>query len=174
MSQVSMRRPEANEYAPYYAGYVSHVEGDDALAALSRQVQDIKNLPSEFPEERANEGYAPGKWSAKEVIGHMSDAERVFAYRALRFARDDRTPLPGFEQDGYVAAGNFNRRTVADLAAEFAAVRETTLALFANLGEEAWARGGPASGHEVSVRALAFIIAGHAEHHIKILRARYR
>src|SRR4029077_5181557 len=117
--------------------------------------------------------YAPGKWSIKEVIGHVSDAERVFSHRALRFARGDRTRLPGFDEKAYTPAGRFDARPLPDLAAELDAVRHATIALFAGLDSEALARRGPANNKEVSVRALAYIIAGHERHHVGILRERY-
>lgn len=165
-------RPEASEYAPSYANYISLIEGD-VMEALRRQLEEIRELPRDFTEERAGTGYEAGKWSVKELIGHLVDSERVFAYRALCFARGDRTPLPGFEQDDYVRAANFNRRTLDDLAAEFAAVREATLRLFESFDEECWARRGSANQSEASVRALAYMIAGHAAHHFRILRERY-
>ncbi|HZI19728.1 MAG TPA: DinB family protein [Pyrinomonadaceae bacterium] len=164
--------PSEREYAPYYAKYVALIEGD-VLGVLRRQLADINSLPGELTERRAGEPYEPGKWSAKEVVGHLVDTERIFAYRALRFARGDRTELPGFDQDEYVRAANFNGRTLADIAAEFAAVREATLRLLDSFGRQEWTRSGPANDSEVSVRALAYIAAGHAAHHFKILRERY-
>jgi hypothetical protein len=164
--------PAETEYAPYYAGYVALVEGD-VLGVLRRQIADINSLPGEFSEARAGSAYEEGKWSVKELVGHLVDAERIFAYRALRFARGDRMELPGFDQDEYVRAAGFNGRTLADIAAEFAAVRESTLRLFASFGRKEWARTGPANDSEVSVRALAYIAAGHAAHHFRILRERY-
>jgi uncharacterized damage-inducible protein DinB len=173
VARAAASRPGASEYAPYYEKYVTLVADGDVIETLRRQVGEINSLARDFDEERAGRSYEPGKWSVKELVGHMVDAERIFAYRALRVGRGDRTPLPGFEQDGYVSGGDFNRRALADIAAEFAAVREATLRLFESFTDEAWSRRGVASENEVSVRALAYITAGHAAHHFKILRERY-
>jgi hypothetical protein len=124
-------------------------------------------------ETQAATRYAPDKWSIKELIGHIIDGERVFAYRLLCFARQDQTPLPGFEQDDYVRAGNFDNRQWSDLVEEFELVRRANLSLLRSLDEEAWMRRGTANDDEVSVRALAYIIAGHETHHMQILRTRY-
>ena len=166
-------RPDANEYAPFYANYVNLVPGDDVIASLETQRLNIVHALSVRSEREGNFRYAPDKWSVKEIIGHLSDAERVFAYRAMRIARADRTPLPAFEQDDYVRNGGFNERRLVDLVEEFAAVRSTSLALFRSLNEAAWRRTGVASNKEVSVRALAFITAGHQLHHQRILDERY-
>ena len=166
-------RPEANEYAPDYDKYVSRVPAGDVVETLSRQHTDTLTLLDGIPEDKANSRYAPDKWSIKELVGHVIDGERIFAYRALRFARGDCTPLPGFEQDDYVRAADFDARPLADLVAEFSQVRASTLSLYRSLNEEAWRRRGIASDNEVSVRALAYIIAGHAAHHVNILRERY-
>jgi hypothetical protein len=126
-----------------------------------------------IPEARGDHRYAEGKWSVKEVIGHVIDTERVFAYRALQFARGDATPLAGFEQDDYVRCGSFDKRSLSDLADEYEQVRRATISLFANLDQGAWTRRGTANKNEVSVRGLAFIVAGHERHHVEILRTRY-
>jgi hypothetical protein len=165
-------RPAASEYAPYYEKYVSMIEGD-VLETLERQGAETASLLGGLSEDAGRSRYEPGKWSVKELVGHVIDTERVFAYRALRFARGDRTPLEGFDQDPYVAAGNFDARTLRSLADEFHHVRASTLALLRSLDDAAWARGGPANGHEVTVRALAYILAGHEAHHVRILRERY-
>jgi len=166
-------RPESGEYASYYGKYVTQVPEGDVVETLERQMGETLALLGGVDEESAGRGYEPGKWSVKELVGHLSDAERIFAYRALRFARGDRTPLPGFEQDDYVSAGNFNARTLSDVTEEFAEVRRATVRLLRSFGEEAWGRRGLASDNEVSVRALAYIIAGHEAHHVRILRERY-
>lgn len=166
-------RPEATEYNPYYGKYVSLVAGDDILAALSDQLSETLALLGSVPESEAGFRYAPGKWSMKELVGHVIDGERIFAYRALRFARNDRTPLPGFEQDDYIQNASFDACSLAALAAEFESVRRATLFLFEHLDAEAWTRTGVASDSEVSVRALAYIIAGHELHHVGVLRDRY-
>jgi hypothetical protein len=166
-------RPNANEYAPYYERYVSLVGGEDIEQILAAQAPDSITLFSRFSEEKGEFRYAPGKWSVKEVIGHLTDSERVFAYRALRIARADQTPLEGFEQDDYVKNGPFSQISVAALIEEFAHVRSATTSLFRNLTGEEWSRRGVANKVEVTVRGLAFIIAGHELHHRKILEERY-
>ena len=173
MAQSTIDRPAATEYAPYYERYISRVPDGDLIELLERQLEDTLALLRAVPEERADARYAPGKWSIKEVVGHLSDTERVFAYRALRFARNDPTPLPGFDQDEYVRHGGFDARTLADLAAEFSAVRRATMDVFRYLDRDALSRRGVANGAEVSVRALAYIIAGHERHHGEVLRTRY-
>jgi uncharacterized damage-inducible protein DinB len=166
-------RPQANEYAPYYERYVSQVEGEDILGILDRQRRQTMLLLSGRNEDDGNFRYAPGKWSAKEVLGHLCDTERVFAYRALRIARGDTTPMEGFEQDDYVRNGPFASSSIEDLVEEFIAVRRATLSLLRNLDEAAWMRRGIANKNEVTVRGLAYIIAGHELHHRGILREKY-
>lgn len=166
-------RPAADEYNPYYGRYISQVPGDDALAALAAQLGETLALLAPLDDARALHRYAPGKWSVKETLGHLADAERVFAYRALRFARADATPLPGFDENRYVPAGRFDARPIEALRGELAAVRAANLALFRSFDAAALARRGEASGHPVSVRALAWIIAGHERHHGALLRERY-
>jgi hypothetical protein len=165
--------PAQDEYAPFYAGYVARVAGRDLRDVLGRQAGEIRALIAPLTDEDGTARYEPGKWSVKEVLGHIADTERVMSYRLLRIARGDVTPLPGFEQDPYVAAANADERTLASLLAELEAVRGSTLALVGSLGAEAWERRGVASGREVSARALAHIIAGHLDHHVAILRERY-
>lgn len=166
-------RPAPDEYAPFYANYIALVPEGGVIAQLERQATEFARLLESIPEDRADHAYAPGKWTIKEVVGHLTDAERVFAYRALRFARGDATPLAPFDEDAYVPAAAFGARTLADLSQEFQAVRNATVALFRGLPTEAWTRRGIASGHEVSVRALAWIAAGHELHHRKVLIERY-
>lgn len=165
-------RPAPTEYAPYYGGYIDLV-GDDLLGDLRRNGEATHRLLGTLPESRGDFRYAPGKWSVKEVLGHLVDGERVFAYRALRFARRDETPVPGFDQDAWVPGGDFGGRTLRSLLDEHHAVRAASLALFENLPEEAWDRVGTANDQRISVRALAFVIAGHEAHHQGILRDRY-
>ena len=173
MSHLLIPRPHASEYAPFYATYVDAVPDGDLLRLLEDHAAGLLDLLRAFGEARGDDCYASGKWSVKEVVGHMADTERVFAYRDLRFARADATPLPGFEQNGYVEAAGFGRRTLADLAEEFADVRKATLKLLAGLDEAALRRSGVASGHPMSVRALAWVLAGHERHHVRVLRERY-
>jgi hypothetical protein len=166
-------RPAAGEFAPYYGRYIDKVPGDDMLAALAAQALSTTRLLAATPESKAGHRYAPEKWSVREVVGHVSDAERVFAYRALRFGRGDATELPGFDENVFVPGGRFERRSLADVAAEFASVRAATLTLLRSFDEAAVGQQGTASGHPVTVRALAAIIAGHERHHVGLLRERY-
>ena len=166
-------RPARDEYAPFYHTYVGAVPDGDLLGMLDESLQETLGLLGGIGEGGGGRRYAEGKWSVREVVGHMADTERVMAYRALRIARGDRTPLPGFDENAFVAAAGFDRRTLADLSDELAAVRAATLHLFRPLDEEALARRGTASGSEVTVRALAWIVAGHEMHHRRILRERY-
>jgi hypothetical protein len=166
-------RPQAGECAPYYDRYISLVQGEDILDTLDRQRREMMLLLSCCDEKDGDFRYAPDKWSAKEVLGHVCDTERIFAYRALRIARADATPLESFEQDDYVRNGPFAQRPIADLVEEFIAVRRATLSLLRNLDEAAWSRRGVASKNDVSVRALAYMIAGHELHHRKILEEKY-
>jgi hypothetical protein len=168
-----MSRPEKNEYAEYYETYVSLVEETDIVSALQNQLAELENLFAALAEEKGAHAYAEGKWSIKELIGHLIDGERVFAYRAFRFSRADQTALAGFEQDDYITYGNFNNRPLADLIEEFSLLRKANLHLFKNLSAEAWFRTGTASDAEVSVRALAYIMVGHVRHHANILKTRY-
>jgi DinB family protein len=165
--------PAAEEYAPYYADYVGRVPPGDVVARLPRQAAETAALLRPLGPERARYRYAPGKWSIIEVLGHLSDAERIMAYRALRIARLDQTPLAGFDENTYVPAAEFERRSLADVLTEFEAVRAATIALLASLPEAAWTRWGVANGHRVTVRALAHIIIGHELHHVEVLRTRY-
>lgn len=173
MLNATATRPDATEYAPYYEKYMVLAPKDDVIATLSRQLDETLATLRGLTETQGNSRYAPGKWSIKELVGHMIDAERIFAYRALRFARNDQAPLAGFEQDDYVSAANFDNRKLSDLADEFEHVRRGNLFMLRALDDEAWLRRGTASDNEVSVRALVYIMAGHETHHMQILRTRY-
>lgn len=173
MTSLERRRPDATEYAPFYAGYVAGVPEDEIVGVLRDSGRDIVAAIAALPESRGAFRYAADKWSVREVVGHMIDAERIFAYRALRLARADATPLPGFEENDYVRAAGSDRRSLADLSDELRAVREATVRLFASFPDDAWGRRGVVNGREVSVRALAYITAGHARHHLGVLRQRY-
>lgn len=173
MPHVTLERPPASEYAPYQAGYVASVPDGDIFEILSRQGTEFPEFVQSLGEARGDYRYAPDKWTVREMIGHVNDTERVFAYRALRFARGDETPLASFEQDQYVPMGNFNTRTLASLTDEFAHLRAATLDLYFHLDPEALARRGSASGFVVSVRAMAYVIAGHVAHHERVLREKY-
>jgi len=165
--------PQPGEYAPYYGRYVSLVPGNDILATLDSQRRQMMLLLSGRDEKDGDYRYAADKWSAKEVLGHLCDTERIFAYRALRISRGDRTPIEGFEQDDYVKNGPFGKIPLAEVIEDYIAVRRATLTLLRNLDEVAWNRRGMANKNEVSVRALAYLIAGHELHHRKILEEKY-
>ena len=168
-----MNRPAPTEYAEFYANYISQVQGTDVLGVLEAQRVQMQHLFAGRSERDGSFRYAPGKWTVKECLGHITDTERVFTYRALRIARGDKTPLPGFEQDDFVRNGGFAERTLADLAEEFALVRAASVALFRSFPKASWNNRGIASNKEVTVRALAFITAGHQIHHRQILEERY-
>ncbi len=165
--------PEAAEYAPNYGRYISLVSGNDIVRTLETQANETVALLRGLTEQQGDDRYAPEKWSIKEVVGHVIDTERIFAYRALRIARRDQTPIEGFEQDDYVRAARFGERALAGLIDEFAGVRRASLLLLQSLDAEAWVRRGVANQKEISVRALAYVIAGHELHHRKILQERY-
>ncbi|MBX2991283.1 MAG: DinB family protein [Bacteroidetes bacterium] len=173
MAADATRYPEPTEYAPYYRTYVSLVPKEDILATLNRQKDETLRLLRGIPQSQEQFRYAPGKWSIRELLGHVIDSERVFSYRALRISRNDKTPLPGFEQEPYIQFGNYDACPLAELSEEFSHVRQATTALFKHLSDEAWLRSGTASNAEVSVRALAYIIAGHEVHHRNILQTKY-
>lgn len=168
-----MTRPEKTEYAEFYANYIALVEDADVVAALEKQIGDVQNLFAGMPAEKENFRYADGKWTVKELLGHLIDGERVFSYRALRISRGDETPLAGFEENEYVAGGNFADSNFADLLEEFSALRRANVLMFKNFSEAMWRRVGTASDAAVSVRALAFMMVGHVRHHTNILRERY-
>jgi len=167
-----MPRPDSGEYAPYYAKYIALVPEDDILTAMKSDLSDTLSFLRGVPERDACLRHPPYTWSVKEVVGHVTDSERIFGYRALRFARADSTPLPGFDENAYARVAEFDRQSLADLVAEFEAVRRSHLSLFGNLPDVAWTRRGIANGNDVSVRALAYIIVGHQRHHVAILRQR--
>ena len=166
-------RPAADEYAPYYGTYIAKVADGDVIDALKGQITGTLGYLRAIPESRGGHRYAEGKWSIREVVGHLADAERVFAYRALRFARDDSTPLPGFDENRYVAATRFEERPLAALLREYRAVREATIAFFESLTQEEWLRTGIVNGYPASVRGLAFHMVGHELHHLRVIRERY-
>jgi len=167
-------RPQPDEYAPYYGGYIQKVPEDANITVLLRtQPDELRALVAHLPDEQANLRPAPGEWSIKEVIGHINDTERIFAYRALRFARGDTTPLPGFEQNDYIPATDFNARSLANLVDEFDAQRRANVLCFEPLSEAELARRGTASNNPVSARALLYIMGGHVAHHLHSLRTSY-
>ncbi|HEX7707428.1 MAG TPA: DinB family protein [Thermoanaerobaculia bacterium] len=167
-------RPAVTDYAPFYARYVANVVEDDVLTALEGQSAETQRLLASLDDQRAAYRYETGKWSVKELIGHVTDTERVMAYRALAFARGETVALPGFDENLYAAHAGFDSWTIGDLAEQYALVRRSSILLFRNLPEGAWERRGIASDSPVTVLALACIIVGHERHHLKVLRERYR
>lgn len=167
-----MNRPQADEFSPFYATYINTVS-ENALGELEHQVTSFPEFLKLIPDEKAYYAYAEGKWTVKELVGHVIDTERIMAYRALRIARNDQTPLAGFEENEYVANANFNDRSLESLAEEFAAVRRSNVYLFKHFSADELERRGTASGNPVSVRALLYITVGHLNHHKRILEERY-
>jgi uncharacterized damage-inducible protein DinB len=172
-AHLTISAPEPAEYAPYYGRYTSLVSGSDILTALRQQTPETVRLLSAVNEQQADFRYAPDKWSIKELVGHVLDTERIFAYRALRIARNDKTPIEGYEQDDYVRYGRFGNYRLSDLIEEFGHVRTATMDLLRGLDQEAWLRRGTANKNEISVRAIAYVIAGHELHHRQILKEKY-
>ena len=166
-------RPAPEEYAPFFAGYVSLVPEADVLPVLAAQAAEIRRLAGALPAERETFRYAPGKWSVREILGHIGDGERVFGYRAFCISRGDQAAFPGFDENDYIAESAYDGQTVAQLADDFAGMRAANLAVLGRLDAARWARVGNANGNPVSVRALAFIMAGHARHHLGVLKERY-
>ncbi|MBR9921994.1 MAG: DinB family protein [Bacteroidetes bacterium] len=170
---MKIGRPKPEESAAYYHTYINLVLGEDPVAHLDTAGREILRFLESIPAAKWDYRYAPGKWTIKEVVMHMIDTERVFAYRALRFGRNDLTELPGFDQDLFVSNAGANNRSAPSLIKEYQHVRDTTMQLLKHLPSEAWQRSGVASGHPVSVRALAYMIGGHELHHLRILKERY-
>ncbi len=170
---TSLLRPDPTEHGAFYAGYVAGMPDGDILELLEDQHEKLRRRIEGLTDEGALHRYAPGKWSVKEVLGHLADAERIFTYRLLRVARGDATPLAGFDENAYVPAGSFGERNLASLLDELAAVRAATLTLLRGLPPDVGERRGEASGAPVTVRALAWILAGHERHHLRILDERY-
>ena len=170
---MTQKRPQSGDYAPYFAKYVMQVPDGDFLEALETQMRDMRTLLEPLTDKQAGFRYAPGKWSIKQILGHINDAERIFSYRTLRIARGDQTPLPGFEQDDYIKTANSSFRTLTSLLEEFAAIRRSSISLIRSLDDSSWLRRGTASDKPITVLAQAFIILGHSLHHQHILAERY-
>lgn len=168
-----MAKPDPSEYNPYFERYIGTVSDGEILEILISQREAFVDFLDTVGEERASLRYAPGKWSINQVVGHIVDTERIFGARALAIVRGERAPLPSFEQDEYVEEANFDDRTLASLTAEFESLRRSHLALFGSFDDELWLRRGMAGGNEVSVRAIAWILAGHLIHHEGVIRDRY-
>lgn len=170
---MPIARPDTDEFAPYYGNYINKVTEPDVVALLVALKKSTGGLLAGLSEAQAAFRYAPGKWTLREVIGHLSDAERIFAYRLLRIARGDQTPLADFDENAYVPAAGFERRSLKAVAAELASVRDATLTLLDGMTPEALALRGTASNQPISARALAYIIAGHERHHVSVIKERY-
>jgi hypothetical protein len=168
-----MRRPTSDEYPAHFQNYMNMVRGEDIIKSLKDQVIDVQATIAEIPEEKESFAYADGKWTIKQVIGHIIDTERILGYRAMRFARKDKTALSGFDENFFVDHALFNKQTLYALGHEFAIVREANLALFKTFDEEAYSQVGNANGHDVSVRSILFMIAGHATHHLNVIKLKY-
>ena len=166
-------RPQAGEHAPYFSRYIDLVPEEDIIGTIEAQGRELTALLSPLGEEKAAFRYAPEKWSVKEVLGHLCDAERIFAYRLLSIARGETQPLPGFDENDYMRGANFDQRSFADLLDDFDASRRATLTLLRGLPDDAWTRSGTANDNKTSVRAIAYTLAGHARHHLGVLRSRY-
>lgn len=173
MTDFHARRPAPTEHAPYYSRYIDQVPDGDVLAALDAQVETTAAALRDLPAARADFAYAPGKWTVRQVLGHVIDAERVMAYRALRFARADATPLPGFDENLFAVGAPHARVPIAELVAELGLVRRANLCFLGQLDAAEWGRGGTANDQPVTVRALAWVMAGHELHHRRILAERY-
>ena len=167
-------RPAASEYPPFFATYVDKVPEGDILQQLSNQIEDMRHCFGALTPEQAEYRYAPGKWSLKDILGHLADGERIFAYRALRFARSDRTNLPGFDQDTYVTSGEFQNRSVGSLLDEFILQRQANIILFSSMDEDTLARSGMADGKDITVQSILYIQVGHIIHHIQVVKVRYQ
>ncbi|MFT5291240.1 MAG: hypothetical protein ACI82F_003319 [Planctomycetota bacterium] len=167
------RRPGSAEYDAYYTTYVDQVPDGDVVDFMSEQLEEALALFGDLPADKANFRYAPDKWSTKELIGHILDTEWVFTYRALRFARGDRTALAGMDQNALIAGSNFGDRGLRSLVDEFRNVRSANLILFDSFDEEIMVRAGLASGCHFTVRSMLFVQAGHVQHHLEVLRERY-
>jgi len=171
--RTAVGHPEPSEYDAFYANYIAEIPEGEILDVLERQAEAFGRLAEDVPPEKESFRYAPGKWSVRQVVGHLADCERSFAFRALAISRGDRQPLPGLDETLYMANARFDDIPLTGLVDNLLAVRQASLHLFRHLDDEAWKRSGIANGKPVSVRALAHIAAGHAEHHLKILRERY-
>jgi len=171
---MTIERPGTGEHAEYYSRYIDRVPDGDILGTLESQVGLVRRQLGRFGEQGSLHRYAPGKWSVKEVLGHVNDAERLFTYRALTFARNDSTSLPGMDENAWVAGANFDAVPLAELLEEFAAIRRASVLLFRGLSAEALLRRGVASGRSLSVRAVPWLLAGHAAHHLAVIEERYR
>lgn len=166
-------RPSENEYASYYNTYIEKVPAGNIVEILTEQGKEARKFYQSIPEAIGSYSYEPGKWTIKEVLGHMCDTEKIMGYRALTIARNDKTSLPGFDENEYIKNSNFNERTVSDISDEMLYTRASNIGLFSSFNDEILMRMGNANGQNVSVRALLYIISGHELHHINVIRERY-
>jgi len=173
MSADISTRPVSSDFPAYFERYVSLVPETGVLSVLEKQMDEVVKVFRSVPKERESFRYAPGKWSVRQIAGHLTDAERVFGYRALCFGRGEKAALPGFDENDYVANASFDSHPLAELAEEFESSRRSNLLMLGHLALQAWDRKGIASGNEITVRALAYVMAGHARHHLGILATRY-
>jgi len=173
MTTRTLGRPEPDEIPSHFLGYIRMVPESDPVIVLAAQIEETAAMLRGLSETDAMYRYAHGKWSVKEVVGHLADVERIMSYRALRIARGDQTPLPGFDENAYVPPAKFDARSLPDLVGELRTARAATLALFRSFDADAWLRRGTASGKPVSVRALGYMLPGHERHHVEILKTRY-
>ena len=169
-----MHRPAESEYAPDYQGYIAHVTEEEIVPVLRSQLDDLDLLLGKVAPERETYRYAEGKWSVREIAGHLTDGERVFGYRAFCIARGETQNLPGFDQNEYMLTAPYDRIELEDLLAEFRLVRLANIAMLRSFDEQSWNRTGTANDNQITVRALAFIMAGHVRHHMRVLRERYQ
>ena len=170
---MELRKPVPGEYAPYFETYISLIDDLDIVSCLKTAGAEALKFYRAIPEEKWLSGYAPGKWTLKEALIHVIDTEQIFTYRALRIARGDQTPLPGFDQDSYVPNSGANARSISSIMEEYEAMRHCTSLLFQNFDAAMWDRSGTASEHPITARALAYMVAGHEKHHVNITKERY-
>jgi len=169
---MTINRPDASEFASFYAGYIGKVPDSGPVNLLEEQIGELEKLKT-LPDDKANYAYADGKWTVKEVLGHIADAERVFTYRLTRIARGDETPLAGFDENAWAKTAPHGKRKIADVATEMIAIRRSTLALIGSLDESSISNRGVANNNPVTARAICWILAGHTKHHLDILKDRY-
>ncbi|HUR34432.1 MAG TPA: DinB family protein [Vicinamibacterales bacterium] len=167
------RRPLPSEYPSFFSGYVDRVPELDVVAAMRAQIDSLRRLPTVVPIERETYAYGPDKWTIRQLVGHVGDAERVFSFRALCFSRADQNALPGFDENTYVGHSRFNERPLLDLVDELTLLRSANVRMFAALNEQQWGSTGTANGKPISVLALAFVMVGHVRHHLAVLRDKY-
>jgi uncharacterized damage-inducible protein DinB len=170
---ITMQRPNEGEYAPYYNTYISKVPEGNIIDLLTQQIDSVKDTFKNISEEKSLYRYAPDKWSIRQVLGHINDGEHIFPYRALRFSRNDKNNLSGFNQDEFAKESNFDNITLANLLEEFIKVREANIVMFKNFSDEMWTRHGIANNKEITVRAIAYIMYGHVTHHLNVIKEKY-